>query len=116
MFFCKNIEQLFHQRTKKTKLEKDLSFVVFDSAEEVEKEHWNEILQGRNIFLDLNYLKTLDAISKKNFQSRYVIIYNHTDPFAITYFQVIDFQAAAFGDLVDSKVNTIKSSRAKLFG
>jgi hypothetical protein len=116
MFFCKNIEQLFHHRTKRTKLEKDLSFFVFDSAKEVEQDHWDEILQGRNIFLDTNYLKTLDAISKKNFQSRYVIIYNHTEPYAIAYFQVIDFQASAFGDLVDSKVNTIKSKRAQLFG
>jgi hypothetical protein len=116
MFFCKNIEQLFHHRTGKTKLEKDLSCVVFDSAEEVEKEHWDEVLQGRNIFLDTKYLRTLDSISKKKFQSRYVIIYNHSEPFAIAYFQVIDFQASAFGDLVDSKVNTIKSKRAQLFG
>ncbi len=115
MFFCKNIEQLFHQRTKKTKLEKDLSFVVFNSVKELEQGHWDEVLQGRNIFLDIKYLQTLDSISKKNFQSRYVIIYNHTEPYAIAYFQVIDFQAGVFGELLDSKINSLKSNRAKLF-
>lgn len=115
MFFCKNIEQLFHQRTKRSKMEKDLSFVVFDSVKEVKQEHWDEVLQGRNLFLDTKYLQILDSISKKNFQSRYVIIYNHTEPYAIAYFQVIDFQAGVFGELLDSKINSLKSKRAKLF-
>ncbi|HWY11990.1 MAG TPA: hypothetical protein VN026_11725 [Bacteroidia bacterium] len=115
MFFCKNIEKLIHKSSGKTKLEKELSFVTFDSAEEVQQEHWNEVSQDRNIFLDLNYLKTLDSISRKNFQSRYVIIYNHSEPYAIAYFQVIDFQAGALGELLESKVNTIKSKRTKLF-
>ncbi len=115
MFFCKNIEKLFHQSNGKNKLEKELSFVTFDSAEEVEKDHWNEILQNRNIFLDLNYLKTLDSISRKNFQSRFVIVYNHTEPYAIAYFQVIDFQAGVLGELLESKVNTVKSKRTQLF-
>jgi len=100
---------------RKNKLERDLSFVAFDDANDVEKNHWNEVLAGKNIFLDLEYLKVLDKISRKNFQSRYVIIYNHDEPFAIVYFQVIDFKAGTFGDLVDSKVSQLKSTRAQLF-
>ena len=90
MFFCKHIEKLIHYQSK-GKMEDQLSFVIFDSAEEVVKGHWNEVLQDRNLFLDLKYLTTLDAISPKNFQPRYIIIYKHTLPFAIAYFQVIDF-------------------------
>lgn len=114
MFFCKHIEKLIHYQSK-SKLENQLSFVVFDSADEVEKNHWNEVLQDRNLFLDLNYLKTLDGLSPKNFQSRYIIIYKHAAPYAIAYFQVIDFQAGAFGELLDSKINSLKSKRAQLF-
>ncbi len=114
MFFCKHIEKLVHYQST-TKLENQLSFVVFDSAKEVEPTHWNEVLQDRNLFLDLKYLQTLDNIPRKNFQSRYIIIYKNASPFAIAYFQVIDFEAGVFGDLLDSKINTIKSSRAKLF-
>lgn len=114
MFFCKHIEKLAHYQ-RSSKLENQLSFVVFDSAGEVKKEHWDEVLQNRNLFLDLNYLKTLDGMSPKNFQSRYIIIYKHANPFAIAYFQVIDFQAGAFGELLDSKINSLKSTRAQLF-
>jgi hypothetical protein len=114
MFFCKHIEKLagYHRSNK---LENELSFVSFDSADDVEKNHWDEVLQRKNIFLDLNYLKTFESIPGKNFQSRYIIIYKHAMPFAIAYFQVIDFQAGAFGDLLDSKINTLKSKRAQLF-
>jgi len=114
MFFCKHIEKLIHYQSK-IKLENQLSFVMFDTAGEVEKNHWNEVLQGRNLFLDLNYLKTLDGVSPKNFQSRYIIIYKHTNPFAIAYFQVIDFHAGAFGELLESKISSLKSKRAQLF-
>ena len=114
MFFCKQIEKLVHYQSG-GKLENQLSFIVFDSAKEVEQTHWNEVLQDRNLYLDLKYLQTLDNIPRKNFQSRYIIIYKHALPFAIAYFQVIDFEAGVFGDLLDSKINTIKSSRAKLF-
>lgn len=114
MFFCKHIEKIAgHFRSSKA--ENELSFVVFESADEVEQNHWNEVLKDRNIFLDLKYLKTLDSLSSKNFQSRYIIIYKHAFPFAIAYFQVIDFKAGAFGDLLDNKINVLKSKRAQLF-
>lgn len=114
MFFCKHIEKLVHHQ-RSSKLKDELSFVMFNEADKVEKEHWNEVLQGRNLFLGLNYLKTLDVVSSKNFQPRYIVIYKNALPFAIAYFQVIDFQAGAFGELLDSKVNTLKSKRAQMF-
>jgi hypothetical protein len=114
MFFCEHIQKLIHYQSK-GKLQDQLSFIIFNSAKEVEGNHWNEVLQNRNLFLDLKYLETLDRIPKKNFQSRYIIIYKHAFPFAIAYFQVIDFQAGVFGDLLDSKINSLKSNRAKLF-
>ena len=114
MFFCKHIEKLAGLH-RKSKAEDELSCAVFDSAEEVDKEHWNEVLKGRNLYLDVNYLKILDNISPKNFQPRYVIVYKHAFPFAIAYFQVIDFKAEVFGDLLDNKINSLKSKRAQLF-
>lgn len=114
MFFCKQIEKLIHYQST-GKLEDELSFVMFNSAGEVESSHWNGVLQNRNLFLNLNYLQALDKIPKKNFQSRYIIIYKQASPYAIAYFQVIDFQAGVFGELLDSKINSIKSNRAKLF-
>ena len=109
MFFCKHIEKLAGLH-RKSKAEDELSCAVFDSADEVDKEHWNEVLKGRNLYLDVNYLKILDNISPKNFQPRYVIVYKHAFPFAIAYFQVIDFKAEVFGDLLDNKINKLKTS------
>jgi hypothetical protein len=113
MFFCDHIRKI-RNRGRRTSIEQDLSFVIFNKAADVVKEDWNAVLADRNLFLHLDYLEILET-NKKNFQSRYVIIYDHDRPYAIAYFQVIDFIAGAFGDLLDAQVKTIKSNRTRLF-
>lgn len=114
MFFCKHVKNILHPK-KKGKLEKNFDFVVYDNAEEVDPEEWDSVLNHSNVFLELDYLKILDKTPTGNFQSRYVIIYNKNAPFAIAYFQVIDFKSSVFGDIMDSQVNQLKSHKARLF-
>jgi len=114
MFFCERIRR---KRISKNAVpsEKNLSFLTWEKAGDVNRDTWNEVLQDKNIFLSLDYLGILEQAADRNFQARYVIIYSSDKPFAIVYFQVIDFVAGAFGDLLDMQVNEIKSKRARLF-
>lgn len=114
MFFCKHIKKLTGT-PKRVKLEKNFDFIVFDHAAEVDVESWNEVLNHSNVYLELDYLKLLETTPGGNFQSRYVILFHNNKASAIAYFQVIDFKASVFGDLIDSKVNQLKSHRARLF-
>lgn len=114
MFFCKQVSKLLNP-VKRVTLGNNLDFVVYDSAESVNAEEWNGVLQGKNVFLELEYLKTIELTPSENFQARYVIIYQKKQPYAIAYFQVIDFKSEVFGELMDSQVNQIKTTKAKLF-
>lgn len=114
MFFCKQIEKL-KSHYKREKLEKNFDFITYDSASEVDVDSWNEVLQNKNLYLDLNYLGLLENTPSGNFVSRFVILFHNNKPAAIAYFQVIDFKASVFGDILDSKVNQVKSHRARLF-
>lgn len=114
MFFCKHIEKL-RAHHKHVKLEKNFDYIVYDRACDVDINSWKEVLQDKNLYLELDYLKILDATPSENFKSRFVILFHNNKPSGIAYFQVIDFKAAVFGDLLDSKVNQIKSSRTRLF-
>lgn len=114
MFFCDHITK-FKTHLKRQSLEKDLGYLVFDKAEDVMSGDWNEVLKDRNTFLSLDYLRILERNTGKNFQSRYVIVYKNESPYGIAYFQVIDFVAGVFGDLLDLQVNSLKSKRLNMF-
>lgn len=114
MFFFKQIKKL-KSHYKREKLEKNFDFIAYDSASEVDADSWNEVLQNKNLYLDLDYLGMLENTPSKNFVSRFIILFHNNKPSAIAYFQVIDFKASVFGDILDSKVNQIKSHRARLF-
>ncbi len=114
MFFCKHIKKK-SGTPKREKLEKNFEYVVYDFAKEVEVDSWNNVLNHSNVYLELDYLKLLENTPGNNFKSRYVVLFHNNKPSAIAYFQVIDFKASVFGDILDSKVNQIKSHRARLF-
>jgi hypothetical protein len=115
MFLCEHIKKFTSHTRKRTVIESDLNFIVFQKAGDVIADDWNAVLDDRNLFLDLKYLGILEQINKKNFQSRYVVIYDKQEPYAIAYFQVIDFVAGVFGDFLDSQVQDLKSKRTRLF-
>lgn len=114
MFFTKHIEKIASHH-KRDKLEKNFDYIVYDKTSEVDSESWKSVLQHKNLYLELDYLKILENTPSNNFQSRFVILFHNHKPSAIAYFQVIDFQASLFGELLDSKLNQIKSHRTRLF-
>jgi hypothetical protein len=97
------------------KLYGNYTFTFYESMIEVDKTAWNEVLLGTNFFLTTDYLQLIENLHKPQIAHRYAIVYQHKKPVFICCFQVIDFTADVFGELVESQITDLTSNRLKLF-
>jgi hypothetical protein len=97
------------------KLDTVFSFTLFPNAASVPAQEWDLISGKKGVFLELNYLSILETCINTKLISRYVIVYKDNRPCGIIYFQIIDFQAGIFGELLSGQVESIRSKRLKLF-
>lgn len=77
-----------------TKAEKNTTFerTISNSIESVNKDDWNQVLKGRNIYLSINYLEALEKGMKDHMKLFYSISYNDkNEPVLISAFQLIKF-------------------------
>lgn len=112
--FCKPIS------TKKRfsphrKLNDEFTFTLFENAARLDKKDWEKITLKKTVFLEADYLSVIENCSNNKLISRYVIVYHDEKPCGIIYFQIVDFRAEIFGDLLTKQVDSIKSNRLKLF-
>ncbi|HWY38053.1 MAG TPA: hypothetical protein VNY73_05810 [Bacteroidia bacterium] len=114
MIFCQDYKE---QRRKKPqrKLTGDYTFTFYGSKTEVIPSEWEEVLQNRNFFLSLKYLDIIERLHAGPIASRYVIVYRKKVPVFAAYFQVVDFTADVFGELVASQISDMQSKRLRLF-
>lgn len=97
------------------KLDEHFSFTLFDNAARVSVNDWNSVFERLPLFLELQYLSILENCRNTKMLPRYVVVYKNQKPCGIIYFQIVDFQAGIFGDLLSGQVETIRSKRMKLF-
>lgn len=91
------------------------TFSCYDNITDIHENEWNEAIADNNVFLTYNYLKLVHYQQTDNFRFRYVIVYNRKKPIGVVYFQINDFSASVFGDLVEKQINDLQSRRASLF-
>lgn len=97
------------------KINEDFTFTLFENSALVNKTDWNSVVENRSHFLNINYLSVIERCEKTKLLARYVIVYLKGKPCGIIYFQVIDFEAGIFGDLLGGQIDNIRSKRLKLF-
>lgn len=97
------------------KINDDFSFSLFENAEMIPASDWEMITQNKTTFLERDYLKIVERGEHTRLTCRYVIVYHHQKPCGIIYFQVVDFKAEVFGDLLSQQVESLKSKRMNLF-
>jgi ribosomal protein L10 len=97
------------------KINDDFSFTLFEKAEMIPTKDWEVITHKKTIFLEKEYLKIVERGQHTKLMCRYVVVYLHGKPCGIIYFQVIDFKAEVFGDLMNQQVESLKSKRMNLF-
>lgn len=97
------------------KLFGNYTFTFYESMVEVDKTAWDEVLLTSDFFLDTTYLQLIENLHTPQIVHRYAIVYKDKKPVFVCCFQVIDFTADVFGELVESQISNIASSRIKLF-
>lgn len=97
------------------KLDERFSFTLFEKAEAIKVDDWNAANHANSVFLNKEYLSIIERCSNTRLVARYVVVYDNKKPCGVIYFQVVDFHAGVFGDLLSGQVDTIRSKRLKLF-
>jgi predicted N-acyltransferase len=96
-------------------LSKEYSFTLFDKASRVPADEWNTVAGAGEFFLHHRYLDIIERSEHTRMACRYVIVYRRNKPCGIIYFQIVDFQAGIFGDLMSKQMTTLRSHRLTLF-
>jgi len=97
------------------KLFGNYSFSCFDEIDNIPIDQWNEAIKEKNHFLSHSYLGILHKQKTDNFRFKYVIVYNRIKPIGVVYFQINDFSASLFGELVAHQINELQSKKTSVF-
>lgn len=85
----------WYQLCKSNKVELRAEF--YNSSSEINKEHWNSIVQGNNIYLSFEYLDALETSMQGQVEFRYILFYNAASkPVALAAVQILDFSNDVF--------------------
>ncbi len=91
------------------------NFSCFDNIANVPENEWTEAVKDNNLFLSYDYLKVIHEQQTDVFRFKYIILYNRKSPIGVLYFQINDFSASLFGDLVTNQINELKGRRTSVF-
>lgn len=96
------------------KLDENFSFTLFERAGAIPPQEWKSIIRDNHVFLERDYLKIVETGEHTKIMSRYVIVYHHGRPCGVIYFQVVDFKAEIFGEIIGGQVDTSRSKHLKI--
>lgn len=82
-----------------------LFYNFYSSVDEIIDKDWREVVGNNNRFLQLDYLKAMEAGAPANMKFNYVIIYKDKKPVIALYFQVVDFKPEAFNGIIQEEEN-----------
>ncbi len=91
------------------------SFSLFAKANELPSSDWEHITEKKTVFLECDYLKIVERGEYTQLTCRYVIVYHKKKPCGIIYFQIADFKAEVFGELLGQPEDGLKSRRLNIF-
>lgn len=97
------------------KLFSNYTFSCFEDISSIPITEWNEAVKDHNVFLSYLYLSVIHKQQSDYFRFRYVIVYNRKIPIGVVYFQINDFPASLFGELIASQIDELQSKRASVF-
>ena len=97
------------------KLFGNYTFSSFEDTALIPQEDWDAAIGDHNTFLTYPYLRIIDQQRTDSFRFRYVIVYHHQKPIGVVYFQINDFSASLFGELIAHQISELQSKRASIF-
>ncbi|MHB8259939.1 MAG: hypothetical protein ACYDCN_09055 [Bacteroidia bacterium] len=112
--FCEKHKNRLRKKLQR-KLDATYSFTFYESINEVDKPAWDEVLACSDFFMNTDYLQLMERLHQPSIAHRYAIVYKNKQPVFICCFQIIDFTADVFGELVESQITDLTTKRLKLF-
>lgn len=112
--FCDSITKKNAFRPYK-KLFGNYSFSCFDDVQKIPFDDWNKAIKDHNPFLSFQYLSLIHKQKTDTFRFRYVIVYNRLKPIGVVYFQINDFSAALFGELMSNQISDLQEKKTSIF-
>lgn len=97
------------------KLAGNYTFSCFEDISLIRRENWDAATDRNNTFLSYAYLSIIHQQQTANFRFRYVIVYHNQKPIGVVYFQINDFSASLFGELIAHQISELQSKRASVF-
>lgn len=96
-------------------LSREFSFSLFEKAGDVPAQDWEKVTGRSTIFLEKDYLHIVEDSTHTQLITRYVVVYRQRQVCGILYFQIADFRAEVFGDLLSNQSEQLRSKRLKVF-
>lgn len=96
-------------------LNKEFTFTLFENAAAIQSADWDLVTNTATIFLERDYLKIIEKSTHTRLTSRYVIVYFKGQPCGVIYFQIADFRAEIFENLLLNQGESLRSKRLKMF-
>jgi hypothetical protein len=93
----------------------EFTFTEFEYAHLIPQKDWCQVINDEDIFFNTSYLSVIEKSSNSDLKCRYIIFYKNSKPCGIAYFQLIDFKASVFGELLQQEVEQLQSKRMQLF-
>lgn len=112
--FCKPLRDKSRYKPFR-KINDEFSFTEFEYASLIPLSQWQEVITEEDFFFNTRYLSVIEKSSSTDLKCRYIIFYRNAKPCGIAYFQLIDFKASVFGDLLQQEVSQLQSKRMQLF-
>ncbi|MBI3518575.1 MAG: hypothetical protein HY062_04360 [Bacteroidetes bacterium] len=91
------------------------NYSAFEEVNAIPETDWNTAIKDHNVFLSYAYLGLIHQQKTESFRFRYVIVYNRQTPIGVLYFQINDFSASLFGELISQQISELQSKRASVF-
>lgn len=97
------------------KLMDGYTFSCFEDIALVPRDDWDKATDTQNTFLSYPYLAIIHQQRTNTFRFRYVLVYQQQRPIGVVYFQINDFSASLFGELIAHQISELQSKRASIF-
>ncbi|HEY1038757.1 MAG TPA: hypothetical protein VGF30_05090, partial [Bacteroidia bacterium] len=100
---------------RKRKLSEGFSCIIYSKASSIPDSDWIKANGLQNFFLEKKYLQAMEILHEDAISFRYALVYRGQEPILGAAFQINDFTADVFGDILHMQLQDIQSKRAKLF-
>jgi hypothetical protein len=97
------------------KIDDRFYFTIYEKAADIKPYEWKSCVKDNHPFMQPEFLGLIEKSENVTLTPRYICVYNHETICGIIYYQIIDFQANVFGEILTSQLESLRAKRMGLF-